>query len=84
MKDLLVQGEEHSKSVSPPRRRAVSKAGPGFQAARGMAVWGDGEEGKERRILTIGRIAVCDTRARNVSILTALLIRRTDSIIPET
>lgn len=85
MKDLLVQGEEHSKSASLPRGRAVPKAGPGFQTARGMAMWGDGEEGhKERRILAIGRITVGDTWARNVSILTTLLIGRTDTIIPET
>lgn len=37
MKDLLVRGEEHSKSASLPRGRAVPKAGPGFQTARGMA-----------------------------------------------
>ena len=43
MKGVLVQGEEYSQSVSALRRRAVSKAGPGFQAAKG---WPCGRRGR--------------------------------------
>ena len=39
-KGLFVRGEEHSRSASPLRGRAVLKAGPGSHTAREMPMWG--------------------------------------------
>lgn len=66
MKDLLVQGEEHSKALSLLSGRAIPEAGPRFQTARGMLVWGWWRgETSQKRILASDRIALCDAHVRN-------------------
>lgn len=44
---------------------------------------GDGDEWGERRRAAMDGITACDAHGRNVSMLTALLMRQTDAVIPE-
>ena len=83
MKDLLVQGEEHSKSVSPLRGRAVPEAGPDSRQLGEWQCGGDGGQGREWRILAIDRIALCDAHIRNALTLNCIT-DKADPLIPRT